>query len=138
MSHYISPIADVLDELRNLSDEFFLDEFDTYKMLQKAADELEELRELQEESYTLEVSEALEKMLEYDEHQKMAIIETMNERLEEPLPKPHRVMDKVIYYYNQPVNRLREFCKELYLPTSGNKSELVELLTEKWLSELMD
>lgn len=138
MSHYISPTADVLDELRNLSDEFFLDEFDTYKMLQKAADELEELRELEEESYTLEVSEALEMMLEYDEHQKMAIIETMNERLEQPLPSPKQVLNKVMWYYNHPVSELREFCKDLYLPSSGNKQELVELLTDKWLSELMD
>jgi hypothetical protein len=138
VSHYISYFADTVKELRILADEYFLDEFDTYKMLEKAADELEDLRELEEDSYILEVSDALDLMLEYDEHQKMAIIETMNKRLEQPLPSPERVLKKSIYYYSHSVSELRDFCKDLYLPSSGNKDELVYLLVKKWLSELMD
>lgn len=137
MTHYISYLADNVKELRNLADEYFLDEFDTYKMLDRAADELEYLRKFEVESYTLEVSEALEKMLEYDEHQKMAIIETMNERLEKPIPTPKRVLQKTIHYYDHSVSELREFCKSLYLPSSGNKSDLVDVLVNEWLSEMM-
>lgn len=138
MSHYISYFADTVKELRNLADEYFLDEFDTYKMLDNAANELEHLREREEESNTLEVSDALDMMLEYDEHQKMAIVETMNERLEKPLLSPNQVLKKVMWYYNHPVSELREFCKDLYLPSSGTKQELVELLTDKWLQEAMN